>query len=286
MSRPVKSIVNVYKDTEYWQKSPPGIGDYLRGCAYLVHRARHGEFAGLFLPRFNLDLAPAGACLTYPVVYHKAAREALVDAQEYFLTRRDGDVEQAIRDFLRSDAETLYISTNQSWRGTDDAPERDILDQVFQIFSFTEEFSALVDERLAPLPRGYVLLHVRDCNRDAFDEPETDDEVAYRSRAQTFIEGKLADRSVPNGSVVCISNNRRLRDLLCARYGFYNPGTAVENPGSKGRLSRAELLDLALLANAKALFALSYYPWSSGFSVWTARLFGVPASFFNSKSEF
>ena len=98
-----KVIVNVYKDTGLWKTPPPGIGDYLRGCAFLFYASCKGPFAGRFMPRVNLDLSP-GAKFLQKSKYHCAAeRSDLLSAREFFLSPRDGDLLQAIEEFLQSD---------------------------------------------------------------------------------------------------------------------------------------------------------------------------------------
>ena len=279
----MKSIVNVYKGRGLWLKPPPGIGDYLRGCAFLVHAAREGRFAGRFEPRINLDLAPGASSLKRSALYHRADRQALVGAREYFDKQRDGDLIPAIEAFLRSDARVLYVATNESWRGVDDEPPRHVLDEVARILAFTPAFARKVADRHAPLGQGYALLHVRDSDRGDLSQAPSMDELAYRARARQFVELLIRAGATPQR--VCLSNNQRLRDFLCDAYGLANPRTAVENTGFIGTLSEAELMDIALIRNAKELHGLSYYPWNSGFSVWISRLFAVPARFANARTQ-
>ena len=278
-----KFIVNVYKDAGLWHHPPPGIGDYLRGCAFLVHASSEGPFAGQFRPGVNLDLSPGAGYLQRSRYHYAADRSALQGAQEFFFPPRDGNLLLAIEDFLRSSAPVLYISTNQSWRGLDIAPPRPVLDEVAQIVAFTPKFMDALRKSMPYLESEYVLIHVRDADRASSELDESEDELAFRARAMQFVR-QIVDQ-YGSKTMVCISNNVRLRRILCETFGLMDPGTSMQNAGFVGTLSDAELADLALIKGAAQLFALSYFKWNSGFSVWMSRLFAVPARFENARSE-
>ena len=278
----MKTVVNVYKDSGLWRRRPPGFGDYLRGCAWLVHASMEGPLAGRFVPGVNLDLAPGSACLERSDLHVPGERTALIEAEEH-VAGQGVEVADMVAAFLESDADTLYLATNESWRGLNDEPTPDVMDRIRPILKFTPPFARKVDERRDAWPEDYIVLHIRDANRADPAAPHTEPEHLFRERVQRFIELRQAEWT--GRSVVCVSNNEALRDELCDVHGFFNPRTAVENRGFQGTLSEAELMDIALIKHASALQALSYYRWNSGFSVWAARLLGIPASFSNSKSR-
>jgi len=242
-----------------------------------------GMFAGRFRPAVNFDLSPGAACLQRSQYYRAAERCDLEGAEEFFLRSRDGNLLSSIEKFLQSDATVLYLSTNQSWRGLDLVPPRPVLDQVAEILAFAPEFADTLQPRMPFLEMQYILIHVRDADRGLQELDESDDELAFRARAIRFAE-KVIDQ---NGGklIVCISNNTRLRRIPCETHGLIDPGTSVQNTGFLGTLSEGELADMALIRSASQLYALSYFQWNSGFSVWVSRLFDVPAVFENARSD-
>jgi hypothetical protein len=284
---PPKVIVNVYKDAGLWQNRPPGIGDYLRGCAFLLLASSKGAFAGQFRPGVNMDLCPAAGFLQRSKFYRPAERSELQGAREFFYPPRDGNLLHTIEKFLQSNEQVLFISTNQSWKGLgiglDVAPPRLVLDEVAQMMTFTLEFSGALLKSVPVLETEYILIHVRDADRGSPELAEDEDELAFRARAMRFAE-KVNEQHAGE-TLVCISNNVRLRRVLCATLGMVDPETAVQNTGFVGTLSEAELTDIALIRGAKQLYVLSYFRWNSGFSVWISRLFGVPALFENARSQ-
>jgi len=280
----MKTIVNVYKDHGLWKYPPPGIGDYLRGCCYLHYKSRMVKSPG-FVARANLDLSPASRFLDYESVHHPGERQDLIDAKEYFEPERDGDVDQTINDFLRSDRETLYLSTNRSWRGVDDEPDRAALDHTAKILNFSPAFGNTVYQKTCHISHPYMLLHIRDSDRSKSKRWMSWDAWRFRLRVAALIRKKIHGHTSANQAIVCVSNNEPLRDHLCQKHGYINLQTEVQNTGHKGILSEGELLDMALMKSAASLTALSYFGWNSGFSVWVTRLFGVPATYYNRYSR-
>ena len=273
----MKTIVNVYKTTGLWRHptARPGIGDFLRGAAFVAKVASESEVP--FDTKFNLDLTPAAGCFSLGRAYHWAEAADLAMAEEYSGDRHR--LEHDISSFLYSDRDVMLLCTNQSWNGVDEHPGAQAMRVAAQIFNFAPEFERRIDRVVSTLPSDFALLHIRDVDRSDERGPFISiDEVRFRHRLQSLLARAVRQ---PHSKVACISNNSRLRSHICRKFGFQEVATDVGNPGFAGVLSEGELIDAALIRNASSVVSVSYYPWNSGFALWASRAFNKPAQFFN-----
>ena len=284
----MKRIINVYKDVGSWIGPPPGFGDFLRGSACLINWSQHGPLAGSFLPGVNVSMAAAAARFRSSPLHVPLEESSIIGAEEILEQDCTDRVRSLAEDFLHSDQDTLAICTNASWRGTQDALPPSTMTELRRAFEFTDPFEAVVRNHRPAAP-GYILIHIRDRDRSELQSyfNKTPDpaayalkETAFRHRAENFTSQIV--EAYPQKPVVCMSNNHELRDDLCRQHGLINPHTSIGNPGYRGALTDGELLDFALVRDASALYSLTYFPWNSGFTVWSSRLYSVWAQFFNS----
>jgi len=261
----VKRVVHVYKGKGQWRKSPPGLGDFIRGTCHLFERLE-GTGADL---RVDISQTEFAALIEPdPSFFQTSDPARIVAAEEWFLAT--DEVETRLAEFLRSPASELFLSTNLgAWNRTRlDARTREFAKKFYH-------FAPVVTEATARFaPGDYIALSIR-CGDQFYGGKGDATDAAANGRVFTLIEKEILPRAAGQ-PVVVMSDCFPLKSELVRRYGFVSSPFASQH-GAFGNVLPVAV-DLNVLKNSRCNFHINaWQSWWSGFSHYTSLVFEIPS---------
>jgi hypothetical protein len=279
-SKLTKRVVQVFKPPSRWKNSPPGIGDFIRGCVHLFEILKDSttEF------RIDLSLTEFDSLIEFnPSVFQRGEIDRIVGAEEHFT---DHDVlMRRIVEFSKSSEEYLYISTNLGFWGrleiSDEAKEF-----VKNLYSFNEKVKSVYKAQLLYLHQTQQFQNLKDldyqvisirCGDQFYANPSQAVQSQTESVIEKIIEGYvLPRRELRMLPVIVTSDSYYLKLTLAKKYNFMMLEHKSEH-GASGNVLPV-LVDLELLKNSKFNFHINCWAsWWSGFSHYTSRIFDIPS---------
>lgn len=261
----MKRIVHVYKGPGQWHRSPPGIGDFVRGTCHLFERLQ-GTGADL---RVDISQTEFARLIRQdPAFFQASAPEKITAAAECFV---DADrVQDRIADFLRSPDEEFFLSTNLgAWdRAKLEAPTREFAKAFYR---FTPE----VEERTAEFVKGeYAALSIR-CGDKFYGKEGEHTDTGLNRRVFELIEKEVLS-GLRGRPLVVMSDCYPLKRELVRRYGLITSPYASQH-GAFGNVLPVAV-DLNVLKNSRCNYHINaWQSWWSGFSHYTSLVFGIPS---------
>lgn len=274
----LKRIVNVYQ-LKYRDNQPPsGLGDYLKGCFYLLQICR---LLGLI---FEMDLKnhPMSVYLNNPVrneydisendcerVLDIFCNEGTVNSTSL------SNLNKLIEKLNKVDSEVYFCFVN-----------------FYPIFKLEKEQRLLIKQLLIPNdimikninlrlsrlniePKKYSIIHIR----------LGDNYFLEKSKVNlTNVNKVISNLSVYNNSnekVVILSDNNFIKQIIKEKFSNFivqiKPICHLgENYNKTTDGILHTLLDFYLLAYSKSIVSFSIHSWGSGFSFWCGAIYGVP----------
>ena len=262
----MKTLVHCYKHSDWWQNSPPGLGDFIRGCCHLYELAETHSLG------FKIDLSKSGFSKfldSDPILIVDGDEIEVRQAREFFVNH--SSLREEISLFLSDTREALYVSTNLGqWdRITLPLMTKDFMRRVLR---FDLRFARDVQNQVAAT--DYNVLSVR-CGDNFYDQPHSIPPPEYLGVVVKLIESHIL--GVANAPVVVTSDSFALKKWLAQRFNFHILPHRSEHGAFNINIGPVAT-DMCLLSMSKMNFHINLWAsWWSGFSHYTSLIFDIPS---------
>ena len=261
-----KKVIQVYKNFDQWTNSPPGLGDFIRGCCHLH------EMLSKVNIEFKIDISQSDFShhiLHNPNVFSTQNATDITHAAEYFTDHNllINDLNQ----FLQNDKECFFVCTNIGNWNRLELPEATKA-FVLNLFNFKDTVSSYVSSHI-PLAI-YEVLSIR-CGDRFYGEANLGLDAQLEQHIFQMIEQSI----LPNlkHPLVVTSDSFRLKSELAEKYGFLMLPHHSEH-GAFNSSAYPVCLDMCLLKNSKFNYHINLWAnWWSGFSHYTSLVFSIPS---------
>ncbi len=261
----MKRIVHVYKGPGQWHRSPPGIGDFVRGTCHLFEPLQ-GTGADIRIDISQTDFS--SLIQQDPAFFQTSEPAKIAAAAECFV---DADrAQERITEFLRSSDEEFFLSTNLgAWGRTKlDTPTREFAKHFYR---FTPE----VERLTAEFAKGdYAALSIR-CGDKFYGKEGEHTDTTLNRRVFTLIEKDVLCE-LRGRPLVVMSDCHPLKLELVRRYGML-ASPYVSQHGAFGNVLPVAI-DLNVLKHSRCNYHINaWQSWWSGFSHYTSLVFAIPS---------
>lgn len=270
----MKKIIQTYKAGKQWHRSPPGLGDFIRGTCHLFERL---EGTGCELRVDVSQTEFAHLIKDDPTFFHLGEEHKIASAEEFFEAHEHPGMHAYIDRFLSSQAEELYLCTNLGdWNRTS-LPETTRA-FVSKLYCFNETVTRSSVEQLKQ--PDYEVLSIRAGDQFIGQEGNSVDDT-LKQRIFRLVEKKIL--AVSTFPIVVMSDSYALKCELADRYGFMMFPHVPQHGAYGNALPVA--IDMNLLRHSKFNYHINaWQTWWSGFSHYTSLIFLIPSANFRSPS--
>lgn len=259
----MKRIVHTYKGRGQWSKSPPGIGDFVRGTCHLFERLE-GSSTELRVDLSQTEFAPL--IEQDPTFFQTSEPAKIANAEEWFLATED--VGGRIDRFLQSTETELYLCTNLGAWNRPKLPRRtrEFMEKFYR-------FTAPVTDATAGFVSGeYAALSVR-CGDKFYGQEDEAADPALNARLFQLVEKEILPR-LGRLPLVVMSDCYPLKRELVRRYGCLT-SPHISQHGAFGNVLPVAV-DLNVLKHSQRNYHINaWQSWWSGFSHYTSLVFGI-----------
>ena len=292
----VKTIRNIYQ-TEYVNKHPAnGLGDFIRGCFFLLQFCDDYNFQAdvyinhpinLFTTKYTTNNELLDINVNNLPVHniHNLTnfKDSLFDNNNYIMgaIHKPSDVKEfvVLLTTLPTPQNCLNIFTNMF-------PYREITTHhkliIKQLFQPNELMCNVIDNTLSTLNlhrAQYSVLHIRLGDKFLIDKQAT---VPAKISSQ-LVKNIAQIVSYSNDDLLLICDNNTIKPIICDKFPnikvlFQKINHFGENVVQSTEQVKNNLTDFYLMANANAIHSFSCYKHGSGFSLWCAKIHDIPYS--------
>ena len=263
----MKRLIQVYKVVDQWGSvGPPGFGDFIRGICHLYENLEHHPNVKLYI---DLSQSEFGKYIfTNSDILYVGNQQKIIDAPTYFVDHQA--LNERLIDFLNSDEEELYLSTNLGdWSRT--LLPNSVKEFARQFYQFDPAIEHEVSS--ATGPKDYAVLSIR-CGDHFFHRGQDHELSEVPQKVTEIIENVILRQC--NIPILVTSDHYELKIMLAEKYGFLMLDHKSEH-GAYGNVLPV-IKDLCALKNSsKNYYINTWTTWWSGFSHYTSIIFDIPS---------
>ena len=275
-NKKLTKIVNVYQ-LNYTNYKSPGLGDYLRGCFFLM------QLSKLLKIDFDIDIS------NHPMSNYIISNNSTSKIEDInynnieFRIGLNNDKNKVL--FLNTLINKLNLITSETYY---------IFTNAFPCFKYTTtEGRNFIKSRLIPneimnnyitntlttinlQKNDYNIIHIRTGDKYLINKEQLDPTLI------TKILGVIRQNIKPEINYLILSDNNELKQILQKYNNFYVYIKKIEHIGGEGLQNNTTvintLLDFYLMSYSKSILSLSTYSWGSGFSEYCSKIYDIPYS--------
>ena len=282
----IKKIVCVYQ-LQYINMPSPGIGDFLRGCFYIM------QLSKLLNIDFELDISNhpiakyiintgKNTNINYDnlefILGHNRPHHLWRDPNMHLDYNLANKIIDKLNNYHDSDTYGLSVNSFPIFNKFLDTG-RAFIKNMLRPNTFMQEYIDYTLNEISLEKNTYATIHIR-CGDDYLTKTKNMD-IQFVTRIKQIINNLI----VPNKKYLIISDSNVLKLTLQANPNFYIINRQIEHLG--GELLKSSetngvmntLLDFYLMSYSNAIFALSNYEHISGFSNYCAVINNIPFNF-------
>jgi len=290
-------IHNVYQESYFENKKATGLGDFIRGCYFLIQFCKKYNF------HFNIILNHPLALFLEK--YHKFYYMKQHFNKKLFSSIQKFDPNNWISSEMDSNNYLVRFEKSESILGDITAyfnqlpviqnnifayncmfPYDTIMDSektiLREIFEPSAEMKGFIEKSLDSMGlsvKNYSVIHIRSGDAYLFEETKIFDSIYFKNLCKNVEEILLLDSSITN--YLFIADNNEIKYLLCQKFPnvkvLYN---GISHFGEGKVLEfhkiRDTMLDFYLIANSAAIYSFTNYIHGSGFSLWCSVTYNIP----------
>lgn len=291
----IRVIHNVYQESYIGGKKATGLGDFIRGCYFLIQFCKKHNFQFHFTINHPLALF-LEKCHTNYYVNQREYGKIFSSIQKMDTNNWLGselDANNYLIHFKKSTTTIGDITTyfnklpvyNNSIFGFNcmfpyDTVLEDEKGVLREIFEPTLEMKELIEKSLHSIGlsvKNYSVIHIRSGDKYLFEETKLFGSRYFKNLCKE-VEGIL---SVTGCKFLFIADNNEIKYLLRKKFPavkvLYN-GISHFGEGRELELGkiRDSMLDFYLMANSAAIYSFTNYIHGSGFSLWCSVTYNIP----------
>jgi hypothetical protein len=282
----IKKIVCVYQ-LQYINLPSPGIGDFLRGCFYIM------QLSKLLNIDFELDISNhpiskyiintgKNSNINYDnlefIVGHNRPSHLWNNPNMHLDYNFANQIINKLNNYHDSDTYGLFVNAFPIFYNFLDTG-REFIKSMLQPNKFMQDYIDYSLNEISLVKNTYATIHIR-CGDDYLTKTKNID-VNFVTRIKQIINNLI----VSNKKYLIISDSNVLKLTLKSNPNFYIINRKIEHLG--GELLKSSetngvmntLLDFYLMSYSNAIFTLSAYGHISGFSNYCAVINNIPFNF-------
>lgn len=267
-----KKIIQVFKPNGGWREYPPGFGDFVRGTCNLHEHLKQHDI-NLFVDISHSSLS--NYIIEDTSLFCENPKEQVVDAQEFFKSKEWPSLFKKIEDFIDSDEETLFLSTNVgewSQLSLSDTTK----DMAKKFFRF--KHSVISPFNQLPTQEKYEVISIR-CGDIYLSKTDSIDSKDNYKKIHRLLQTKIIPKLSQNAFI--IGDCHRVTTNLAQSFGLIQTGLPPEHIGKSSEQLLPTMLDLCLLSHSKHNYHINIaHAWRSGFSHWASLVHSIPSTNF------
>jgi hypothetical protein len=286
----IKKIRNVYQ-TEYVNDKPPtGLGDFIRGCYFLLHFCQDYNFEPEFyinhpIKSFTQDKAINGInkASVHNIAILNNFDSGIFDPNNYIISHVQHQPD--IHEFIEI-VNTLPVDNGCINLLTILFPYRDVVDRdkvvMKKLLMPNEQMEFSVNDTLRCIKltkQQYSVIHIR-LGDDYLIKNEKDISSEKLTQLTSDVRNIIAANT---DDLLLLCDNNTIKRLLCNQFTQLKEiGFKINHFGENVVQTNDEvqnnLTDFYLMANSNAIHAFSCYNHGTGFSRWCAKTYDIPYS--------
>jgi hypothetical protein len=295
----IQTISNVYQESYTENIKPTGLGDFIRGCYFLLQFCSKYKFQpkiiinhpiAVFLEKFYkgfliplLRVIPLLRLVRLiPMFTENNWKDSRFDTANYIVDTVTNN--KTIGDYVTYLC-SLKVTNNTVFSYNIMFPYDEICEDhkkyMRDLLEPTEEIQLYVDSTLEMIgfyKNGYSVIHIRSGDKYLNDDTKIFDTAYFK---KLIYEVNLLINFNSDISYLLIADNNEIKMLLVERFPclkaifksitHIGEGTILEREKVKNTM-----LDFYLMANANSINSYTCYAHGSGFSYWCATTYNIP----------
>ena len=290
----VKCITNVYQDIYLNNLKPTGLGDFIRGCYFLLQFCEKYDFKfkliinhpiAFYLEKFyRTFLVNKKLNMNFfskiPIFSKNNWEQSNFDSSNYIISAVTnisflGEFVNFLYDINKQTGNLFIYNTM--------FPYHTVTEQhkgfVRNFFEPNQEMKLYVDDILNSigfLKNNYSVIHIR-----SGDKYLTDDDKLFKTRYFNKLIYDISCLVYKGGNFLLIADNNEIKLLIndkipSIKTFFKNITHLGEGHVLEKERVKNTMLDFYLFSYANSIHAFSCYPHGSGFSYWCAQTYNIP----------
>ena len=287
-------INNVYQELYFDNKKPTGLGDFIRGCYFLLQFCEKYKFKpniiinhpiAFFLEKFeksyNKNIFNSNIFYSISNFSDSNLIETEVDNDGYIISEHKS--KSTMLNFINYLCK-LNVFYNNIFMYNILFPYKEVEEKhkfyMRTLLEPNEEMKMFVNETMIKIGiKGkYNVIHIRSGDIYLTEEIKFFDSKYYKK-----IYNEISSIVNKNNSIqyLLLADNNKIKQLLCKSFPnlkavYYNITHLGENKVLERQNVKNTMLDFYLLALSSSIFSFSCYIHGSGFSLWCAQTYNIP----------